>query len=109
MADDLKYLAGRAAGLLEAAAKVDARRFDWTRFKPELPDQVRPAWLDVLSAQIHAAASTSMPEGYRLVPVEPTEAMLDCIAGTSFKNLSPSKQAAEIAAYSAMLSASEAT
>lgn len=49
--------------------------------------------------------ANAIPAGYAMVPVEPTEAMLDCVAGTEWRNLSPCKQAAEVAAYSAMLAA----
>lgn len=45
------------------------------------------------------------PTGWRLVPVEPTEAMLDAFAGTPFVGLSVSKQEAERRAYAAMLDA----
>ncbi len=43
--------------------------------------------------------------GLRIVSEEPTEAMLDAIAGTSFANLPSIKQRAERNAYRAMLDA----
>lgn len=54
------------------------------------------------------ARPVRVPDGWRLVPVEPTEAMLDHIAGTRFSRLPPTKQAQEIAAYSRMLSSAPA-
>jgi hypothetical protein len=51
-------------------------------------------------------STPTIPEGWQLVPIEPTEEMLDEIAGAKWNLLSPTKQANEIAAYKAMLSAS---
>lgn len=57
-----------------------------------------------MTDEIKAERELFDPDGWKLVPVEPTDAMLDHIAGTRFSRLSPAKQAQEIAAYSRMLS-----
>jgi hypothetical protein len=49
----------------------------------------------------------TVPRGFALVPIQPTEAMLDAIAGTPWGSLSPSKQAAEFAAWRQILKAAE--
>lgn len=51
------------------------------------------------------AAQVSVPAGWKLVPIEPTDEMLNHFSGTNFRNLNPSKMAEEIAAYSRMLAA----
>lgn len=47
----------------------------------------------------------SEPVGWKLVPIEPSEAMLDAFSGTPFSGLSKGKQRAEREAYAAMLAA----
>lgn len=70
-------------------------------------------YVDVMTPRIRDAIQSiaqpvKVPDGWKLVPIEPTDAMLDHIAGTHFSRLSPEKQAQEIAAYSRMLSAAPA-
>ncbi len=60
-------------------------------------------FLAPLLARPAAMGAGSLP-GWKLVPIDPTDEMLDAVAGTSWRNLNPSKQAAEVAAYSKMLS-----
>jgi hypothetical protein len=55
-----------------------------------------------------AAPVDAVPAGWKLVPVDPTEAMLNHISGANFSALSPSKQRAEREAYRAVLAASPA-
>jgi len=52
-----------------------------------------------------AASAALTAAGLRIMPVEPTEAMLDAIAGTSFANLPSIKQRAVRNAYRAVLAA----
>lgn len=59
---------------------------------------------DTLEKYDERMMSKLTPTGWRLVPIDPTDAMLDAIAGTKWCELNPSKQAAEVAAYSKMLS-----
>ena len=56
-------------------------------------------------AAITAYKRAREAQGYVEVPVEPTEAMLDAVAGAPFRFLSSGKQAAERDAYRAMLAA----
>ena len=52
------------------------------------------------------ASAPVAPQGeWVMVPREPTEAMLDWIAGTEFRHLSPAKQKGERRAYDKMLAA----
>lgn len=49
----------------------------------------------------------SVPRGFALVPIEPTEQMLDAIAGVPWRTLSPGKQAQEFAAWRQVLKAAD--
>jgi hypothetical protein len=58
-----------------------------------------------IANEMEATNYPEIPEGWKLVPVEPTDEMLNHFSGTNFRDLNPSKMAEEIAAYSRMLAA----
>lgn len=80
------------AWMVEQNARCKTPNAPRERFK-KLPDLIE---------RLNADA---VPQGFVLVPIEPTDAMLSHFAGMDWRKLSPDKQAAEIAAYSRMLAA----
>jgi hypothetical protein len=58
-----------------------------------------------IANEMEATNYPEIPEGWKLVPVEPTDEMLNHFSGTNFRDLNPSKMTEEIAAYSRMLAA----
>lgn len=57
----------------------------------------------------HPSPQQEVPEGFVLVPVESTQAMLDYFAGTDFRHLPPGKQKAERESYRLMLASRPVT
>jgi TnpA family transposase len=70
------------------------------RYKDEAANVLRD-----IANEMEATNYPEIPEGWKLVPIEPTDEMLNHFSGTNFRNLNPSKMAEEIAAYSRMLAA----
>jgi hypothetical protein len=70
------------------------------RYKDEAANVLRD-----IADEMEATNYPEIPEGWKLVPVEPTDKMLNHFSGTNFRDLNPSKMAEEIAAYSRMLAA----
>lgn len=96
------------ATLDELVADVDQRISDYNECAADHNRLVRE--LDVLlNGEAGAAKQASLCDivsqvkHMYIMPNTPTEELLDCIAGTKYKMLSPPKQAAERMAYAKLL------
>lgn len=67
------------------------------------PAEIVGALIEEMAAPAAIAASPVVPDGWALVPIDPTDAMLSEIAGTRYDRLHPSKQKAERDAYTKLL------
>ena len=62
---------------------------------------VHPSRVTVFTAS--PVQPVAVPDGWALIPIDPTDAMLSAIAGTRYEQLHPSKQKAERDAYTKLL------
>lgn len=75
-------------------------RFQWTNSPAEI---VGALVEEAANQSLAPVQPVAVPDGWALVPIDPTDAMLSAIAGTRYDQLHPSKQKAERDAYTKFL------